>query len=267
MGKLKQVILSVLACVGPGTTSAFARTVVYGEEPVALTLEQGVEAYFRFPLEVKLVTRAERFQVRPANSAQPDYALLSVTPRFSNGTSSVSFFLSDGSIVRARLTAKQSTLGKSLDAEGVFDFKPRERGGGNPDGGESAGRALLELDLLRAMIRGDEAPGFESRLVNREVRPGFRGLSTRLVGIYSGERFKGYIFELVNTHKKSLYLNIQNLMLGDPNTAIISSVDSAVLAPKGEVGASTYLRVVAKTTTSPPQLILPVQIVERPAKK
>ncbi|MBS1983563.1 MAG: hypothetical protein JST16_05265 [Bdellovibrionales bacterium] len=265
MGKLKQVARLATACLGLATASVQARPVLYGDDPVSITLEQGVAAYFRFPLEVKLVTRAERFQVGPANSAQPDYALLSVTPRFSSGTSSVSFFLSDGSIVRTRLT--QSGAGRGSDAEGVFDFKPRERGGGGADGGEGSGRALLELDLLRAMIRGDEAPGFESRLVNREVRPGFRGLTTRLVGIYSGDRFKGYIFELVNTQRKSLYINIQNLMLGDPNTAIVSSVDSAVLAPKGEVGASTYLRVVARSTTSPPQLVLPVQIVEKPVKK
>lgn len=267
MKKLSTFLLMAIALVGQAHT-AQARTIPYGDDPVAIMLEQGVEVYFRFPLEVKLVTRAERFHVKPANAAQPDYAFLSLTPRFGSGTSFVSFFLSDGSVVRARLTARASIPGKSIEAEGVFDFKPRAAGSGSAASSDGLGRPFTELDLLRAMIRGDEAPGFDSRLLNREVRPGFRGLTTRLVGIYSSERMRGYIFELVNTERKtSLYLNIQNLMLGDPNLAIVSSVDSPVLAPRGEAGSSTYLRVVARPSSSPPQLALPVEIVEMAQKK
>lgn len=268
MESLKAIVSGLIFALGltVGIVSE-ARTILYGSDAVGVTLEQGVASYFRFPLEVKLVTRAERFRVEPASQAQPDYALLSITPRFGSGASHVSFFLSDGSVVRVRLSAKPHVANKSVEDEGVFDFKPRGQAGATYEG-DGSGRPFTELDLLRAMIRGDEAPGFDSKLVNRPVEPGFRGLTTRLVGVYSGEKFKGYIFELTSTVKKSLYLNIQNLTLGDPNLAIVSSVDSPVLAPKGEAGAATYLRVVAKPSgSSPPRLVLPVQINEQNQKK
>ena len=65
------------------------------------------------------------------------------------------------------------------------------------------------------------------------------------------------------TRSQKLLINIQNLTLGEPNVAILSSVDHAVLDPHGKGEDKTFLRIVAKPTSIYNQLILPVQVVEK----
>ena len=112
--------------------------------------------------------------------------------------------------------------------------------------------------------RGDEVSGYDARVVSRSITPGFRGVTTTLVRVYTGNRFNGYVFEIVNkTKDKRLLVNIQNLMLGEPNQAILSNVDSAVLEPEKQGRNKTLLRIVAKPTSQYSKLVLPIETVEK----
>ena len=89
-------------------------------------------------------------------------------------------------------------------------------------------------------------------------------MSTRLIRIYTGNQFNGYIFELTNiTKHQKLFINVQNLAIGDPNVAILSAVDQAVVEPGSTERSKTYLRIVAKPSSIYNQLILPIQTVDK----
>ncbi|MGK5086904.1 hypothetical protein WDW86_05050 [Bdellovibrionota bacterium FG-2] len=235
---------------------AIAKTIYYGSETEVVSLVAGGPTLFRFPSEVKTISQSKRFTIAPATHDQPNYALLSVQPRVGSGGSSVvTFILSDGTIIKVKLVVVSAAIPEKTDS--VYEFKSKESllpqsGAGSPGSGVS------ELELMKAMLRGDEVAGYEVRNLTRTLIPGFKGVTTKLLRVYTGNQFNGYIFELHNkTRDQSLYINTQNLMLGDPNLAILSSVDQAVIEPKGE----TYLRIVAKPTSSYNQLILPVETI------
>ena len=244
------------------SVNGYAKTVYFGSEIEPITLAYGSPAIFRFPSEVRTITQATRFEIKPANGDSPNYAVLSVQPRFTSGSSVVTFMMNDGSLVRTKLSviAKVSTdLGDS-----VYDFKAKESL--LNESGDRAGGKLSDLELMKAVIRDDEIPGYSTSRLNQEITPGFRGVETVLVKKYSG-RFNAYVFQISNVTKNRLFVNIQNLMLGDPNLAIMASVDNPILESRGKDGAKTYLRVVAKSTASYSKLILPVQIVESAVKQ
>ena len=85
----------MLASLG-ATHAASARDLLYGRARETVPVAFGSETIFRFPLEVKTITEASRFDIHPANSEEPDYSVLIVKPRFSEGSSDVTFLLSDG---------------------------------------------------------------------------------------------------------------------------------------------------------------------------
>ena len=240
----------------------YAKTVYYGDETVSLNIVYGSPTLFRFPMEVKNVSQAQKFEVGPANPDQPSFALLSVSPRFVTGASDVGFILSDGTIIRTRI--KIITQASNEKADSIYDFKERAQAAPGSDDKPSA--HISEFELMRAMLRGEEAPGFDLKNYEKKITPGFKGVSTTLVRVYTGAALKGYIFELKNTTKKQkLFIDVRNLSLGEPNVVILSSVDDAVLGPDTKDGgrSKTYLRIVAKPNTLFSQLVLPVQTVEK----
>ena len=102
----------------------------------------------------------------------------------------------------------------------------------------------------------------------RTISPGFKGVETKLIRIYTGNQYNGYVFELRNSTKlQTLFVNVQNLVLGDPNVAILSAVDQAILGPEGSGHDKTYLRIVAKPSSLYNQLILPIQVIEKKEEK
>ena len=181
--------------------------------------------------------------------------MLSIKPRFTSGTSAVTFILSDGTLIKTKLVVVSGAIPEKTDS--VYDFKSKD-GLVSQTGADHAGSGLSELELMKAMLRGDEVTGYEVRNLIRTITPGFKGVTTKLVRIYTGNQFNGYIFELINmTRDQKLFVNVQNLALGDPNMAVISSVDHAVIEPK-EV---TYLRIIAKPASAYQQLVLPIETV------
>lgn len=242
---------------------AEARSIYFGSETEVVTVVFGTETMFRFPGEVRTISQASRFEIQPANPDSPNYSLLKVRPRFSSGSSDVVFILADGTTIKTRLLIASKAIPEKKDA--IYDFKAKESLVDNGDGPEGkTGTSLSEIELMKAMLRGDEVSGYDVRNQSRSISPGFKGVSTRLVRIYTGNQFNGYVFELSNTTKaQKLFINVQNLTLGEPNVAILSAVDRPVIEASGKGESKTFLRIVAKSSSIYNQLILPVQVVDK----
>src|SRR4051812_40465465 len=89
---------------------ALAKAIYFGSETEAVTLVYGNSTLFRFSGEVRTISQASRFEIAPANSDQPNYSLLSVKPRFSEGKSDVVFILADGTTIKTRLMVVSSAI-------------------------------------------------------------------------------------------------------------------------------------------------------------
>lgn len=254
------MLLLILGLVSIPNDSS-AKVIYFGSETEVITIVQGGATLLRFPGDIRTISQASRFEISPANPDSPNYALLSVRSRFASGSSEVVFILADGTTIKTRLVVISQAIPEKTDS--IYEFKSKETLLNSPSS-EKAGSDLSELELMKAMLRGDTVAGYEVRNLIRTVTPGFKGVTTRLVRIYTGNQFNGYIFELTNTtRKQKLFVNIQNLALGDPNVALLSAVDQAVIEPEGSGKDKTYLRVVAKPTSVFNQLILPIQVVEK----
>ena len=249
---------------------ALAKTIYFGSETETVTLIYGNSTLFRFSGEVRTISQASRFEISPANSDQPNYSLLSIRPRFSTGSTEVVFILADGTTIKTKLVVVSNAIPEKTDS--IYDFKSKESLV-NLNDDPKAGSSLSELALMKAMIRGDQVTGYEVKNLVRSLSPGFKGVETNLVRIYTGNQYNGYIFELKNTTKaQRLFVNVQNLVLGDPNVAILSTVDHAILEPESSGPENsgkekTYLRVVAKPSSLYNQLILPIQVIEKRESK
>lgn len=239
----------------------WARTIYFGGSVETIPLLAGEETILRFPTEVSSITRAQRFEFTPSNPDQPSYAILKVRPRFSTGASNVAFMLNDGTIIQTKLTVVSSATPEKIDS--VYEFKSKDTQIGAPGDGASAS-AISELDLMKAMIRGDQVNGYQIKATSRTVSPGFKGVTTTLIRVYSGDQYNGYVFEIENkTKDKLLQINNQNLMLDDPNQAVLSNVDLQVIEPKESGRNKTLLRIVAKPASVFSKLILPIETVEK----
>lgn len=240
---------------------AAARTIYFGNETEVVTLVAGEETLLKFPSDVRTISRAQRYEILPADPEQSNYSLLKVRPRFSSGSNPVVFILNDGTTIQTKLVV--APTGSPEKTSALYEFRPKEAMLSEAQGKETT-TSLSDLDLMKAMIRSDEVPGYDVRRVSRPMNPGFRGVEMTLVRVYTGNRFNGYVFELLNTTKeKSLLVNIQNLLLGEPNQAILSSIDSPVIEPAKSPKAKTLLRIVAKPTSVYSKLVLPIEVVEK----
>lgn len=233
-----------------------ARNIYFGSKTESIQIPYGGTYLFRFPSEVRTITGARKFTIKPADKNQPNYAVLTVEPKISSGTNRVAFILSDGTIVTTKLTIGVNGLSDKLDE--VVDFRSDENEPGVEVERQTANPS--ELELMKAMIRGERAPGYVLKDISKEISPGFKGVKTRLVRKYTGGRYAGFIFELSNSSRdQTLSINIKNLSLGDPNLAVLSNVNKETLEPK----STALLRIVAKATSAYNQLILPIESVER----
>ena len=254
-------LIPMMFLVAVSSVTAQARTIYFGSETEVVPLVYGGPTILRFPGEVRTISQAQPFRISPADAESPNYALLSVKPRFTSGSSDVAFILADGTIIKTRLVVVSKGIPEKSDS--IYDFKSKESLL-RTDDETKAGASLPELVLMKAIIRGDEVSGYEVRNLVRTLSPGIRGVSTKLVRIYMGNQFNGYIFEITNTTRdQKLFVNVQNLMLGDPNVALLVTVDQEIIEPESTGKQKTYLRIVAKSTSLYNELKLPIQVVER----
>lgn len=218
------LLLTVCMCL-LALSKAEAKTVGYGSEVLQVRIKYGPPTVFRFPKAVQTVTGANHLEVKPANAADPSYTVLAVTPRFTNGVNEVSFFLADGTVVRTRIIVSPS----DPSADSFYDFKPQEAVG---EGNAENAPPVTEIELLKAMVRNDEVSGYSVSHTS-ESRSAKEGVEIELIRIYKGSPFNGYVFRLTNTNsRKNVDVDVRHVTVGEPNLAILSQSDEAILYPK-----------------------------------
>lgn len=242
-------IMSALA------TSAFGRQVYYGSETESVSIAYGGPTIFRFNEPVKTISQASRYNIGPADAENPNYSVISVTPRFSEGSDKITFILADGAVVNVKVTTSSKATPERTDS--FYDFKPKENLLESLDKNQDAA-VLSELDLMKAMIRGDSVTGYKMEPVSRLVSTGVANISARLIRLYTGPKYNGYIFKIKNQDAKNKYLvNLEKLTLGQPSTAMLSQVDHKMLGTTDKDNFA-YLRIVAKPTSIYHNVYLPI---------
>ena len=239
---------------------ANAKTVSYGSSTEVIKIKHGGPTVFRFTKAVQTITGAARLQIKPANEVDPSYMVLAVTPRFTNGSHDVAFFLTDGSVVRVKIIVSPNDPA----ADSYYDFKSYD----SADTREAENAPpITEIELLKAMARDDAVSGYKV-IKTSDSLPTKNGVSVELTRIYKGNPFNGYVFKLVNTNwRKNVDIDVRHVTVGEPNLAIISQSDEEVLFPKGKGVYQTLLRVVAKNTASSRDVIFALEAQEPSANK
>ena len=237
------------------TKNSEAKVIYYGSEKEQVNLSYGGPTIFRFGEEVKTISQASRFDIHPADEADPNYSVLSVTPRFTSGKSDVTFILASGAIVNTALTVIPKAIPEKTDS--FYDFKSKDSlVEGEKD---SAHSNVSEMELMKAMIRWDQVVGYKTEVLSKTVDTGVDDLSAKLVRVYMGAQFNGYVFEVKNTSSRRDYtLDLKNLSLGTPNVALLSQVDREVISSTKDKNNVTFLRIVAKPTSVYYNVHLPV---------
>lgn len=235
---------------------AEAKVIVYGSQVEEIRIKHGTPTIFRFPKAVQTITGAGRLQIKPANASDPSYTVLAVTPRFTNGVNDVIFFLTDKSVVRAKVIVSPNDPA----ADGLYDFKSREVGE-NPESENAP--MLSEVELMKAMIRDANVSGYKVQRFSRDFPLKIASAKAELLRIYSGTPFNGYVFKITNTSwRKLVDIDVRSISVGRSDAAILSQSDEAKLYPKGKGPHETFLRVVAKNTASSSDVILAMEAEE-----
>ena len=251
--------LLILGCLTL-SSEVLARDVVFGKGRETIVVAFGSETLFRFPLEVKTITEATRFEIHPANVDEPDYSVLAVKPRMSEGAADVTFILSDGTVIRTQLVISKRT---NLKKDSIYDFKPKDELATSnpnlPDKHETL--AISELDLMRAMIRGDQVSGFSLSRMSQPIAMGSPSIGATLVKVYSGHDVNGYVYQLkTDSIKRQFQIDLKGLAIGIPNLAVLAQIDRSALGGPQPTDRETYLRIVARPGASSHKVILPVAI-------
>ena len=268
--KVGQILLSIIlgiighivliyAGIYIGVSQCEASVIYYGQEVESIIIASKNETIFRFDEPVKTITRASKLSITPADSANPDYSVLSVSPLFSQGNRKVTFLLANGAVVTTKIIISSKKSPELVDS--FYDFVPKselveKKANSAPD--------ISELELMKAMLRGDEVVGMKQRPLARFLSTGLKGVTAKLVRIYTGSKFNGYVFLLKNRFKRTSYdINLRQLTLGYPNQAILSQVDKQKLGPR----QLTFLRVVSKPSSRYYSINLPVSVIKRSRKQ
>lgn len=240
---------------------AQAKTVYYGSAAEQIRIKHGGPTIFRFVKAVQTITGASRLEIKPANSADPSYQVLSVTPRFTNGLNEVSFFLADGQVVKTKVVVTPNDPA----ADSYYDFKPKD---GNESADSENAPTINEIELMKAMVRDDDVSGYKVSRVSSAGRSKIMEASVELIRIYRGSPFNGYVYRVTNTSwRKNVEIDVRHIVVGEPNLAILSQSDESLLHPKGKGVHETLVRVVAKNTASSSDVILAMEPQESQTKK
>jgi hypothetical protein len=253
-------LLIVFVCLFFLTKNAHAKSILYGSATEQIRIKYGGPTIFRFPKAVQTITGASRLEIKPANAADPSYTVLAVTPKFTNGANEVSFFLVDSTVIRARILVSPNDPA----ADSLYDFKAE---GSASDASTENAPPITEVELLKAMVRDDEVSGYTVSHTS-EYRSSKDGVEIELVRIYKGSPFNGYVFRLANTNsRKNVAVDVRHVTVGEPNQAVLSQSDEAILYPKGKGTYQTFLRVVSKNTTSSRDVVIAMEPEDPSSKK
>lgn len=224
-----------------GMSTCHAKTVYYGSETESVTISYGGETILRFNEPVKTISRASDFSIETADQASPDYSILSITPRFTKSKSKVTFLLANGAVVSTNIETISNAIPEKTDS--FYDFVPKSS---LIEKETNITSDISDLELMKSMVRREEVLGIEQRALEREIDSGVSDLKVKLVRVYTGAKFNGYVFKITNTSDKKTYaVDLKHLSLGKPNQALLSQTDKEKLGPN----ESTFFRIVAKPSS------------------
>ena len=161
------------------------------------------------------------------------------------GTINVHFLLSNKKVVSLEIRIMSSKL--KSKTKSYLEFIPKDELIESPKDG------ISDLDLMKAMIRGDNVVNYKIIEKTRWVRSKIKNLHLKLVKIYSGNKYNGLVFSIKNNSKKNFIADIRSLTLGGPGQVILAQIDDKIILPKGH----TLLRLVAKASTETYSLKIP----------
>jgi hypothetical protein len=240
-----------------------AKIIYYGTETEGLTVPFGRETILRFDEEVKTISQASKFQIQPTDTQEPNYRLLSITPRFETGTDQVIFILANDAVVTMKIDTVNADSPEKTDS--FYDLQAKATKV-DPVTPSTEGADVTELELMKAMIRSDDIVGYKAHALIQKVNSGVEGVSAQLLKVYTGPKFNGYIFSVENISKdKSYAIDLKSLTLGRPNMALLSQADASILAPKDKTKKpnSTFLRIVAKPSSVYHAVTLPIAPIQQ----
>ena len=231
-----------------------ARNIYYGSQPELVSISK--ETIFRFHKQVRTISQAHKFEIKPADPNAPDYSVLSVRPRFTKGTSKVAFVLSDGTVVTLKI--KIVRRGNN-SIEPFYDIRPKSM---LIERSEKNLPALTVMDFMRSIERDDNIVGYKRKTrVRRLFTTGTRCIKARLIRTYTGKEYKGFVVRLRNVCDTQRFkVEVNKLKFKGSPLAIMSLVDNKVLLPKHQKPHKTLLKIVAKPTASVDDLIIPLSI-------
>lgn len=235
--------------------TANAKDVYYGTAPELVKISK--ETIFRFHKQVRTISQAQRFEIKPADPNDPDYSVLSIRPRFSKGTSKVAFVLSDGTIATIKL---RIVKGKHSSDEPFYDLKPKSM---LIERTEKNLPVITVMDFMKSMDRDDNIVGYKRKVTSKWVSTGqIKGVKAKLVRTYTGKDYKGFVIELSNRYRTKKYkIEADKLRFKGSALAIVTLVDDELLLPKPKGVYKTLLKVVAKPSASISDLVLPISVV------
>lgn len=232
-----------------------AKDIYYGSTPELVNVSK--ETIFRFHKQVRTISQARKFEIKPADPNDPDYSVLSIRPRFSKGTTKVAFVLSDGSVATLNLRIVKNQRGSD---EPFYDLRPKSM---LIERSEKNLPVLTVMEFMKSIDKDDNVVGYKREVKDKWISTGYiNGVSARLIRVYTGKDYKGYVIELRNKYKTKKYeIAIDKLKFSDPSMAIISLVDDEILVPRGKGTSKTLLKVVSKPTSSISNLKLPISVL------
>lgn len=216
-----------------------AKTVYFGNDRETVTVVHKQPTIFRFGSEVKTISKTDGFSISPVDRNDPDYSKLKVVPHFRKSKDKVEFILDDGQVVKVLLAVVSEKMPSRTDS--IYDFESRNSLLSRRDK-----RVFInEVELMKAMIKGSFVTGYKIEKLNKSVWTRAKDFKIRLIKIYVGEDFNGYVFKITNTSRKhKRYIDVSKIKVGKNNLAVLGQVDEKELLKK----KSTVLRIVTKPT-------------------
>lgn len=239
-------ILGIIASIFM-SQSLLARDILYDAKVQSVSIQENRSTLFRFDYDVKTISQADNFKIGPADTEDANYSLLSITPLNSRGGNLV-FILSNDDIVNLNMEIVSKTT------DHFFDFKSNKNYLSTSDR-LRPGSSVSDMDLMKAMIKGANVDGYKSKSVRQNFESGNDNISIKLVHVYIGSQYNGYIFKLTNEIDQPYRIDLKKIRIGSPNLAILANVDDKVLFKEK---SSTLLRIVAKSSSDYRSIVLPV---------
>lgn len=221
----------------------FSKEIYYGSTPELVTISK--ETILRFQQNVRTISQAHRFEIKPSDPNDPDYSVLSIRPRFTKGISKIAFVLSDGSVVNLKL----KIVKKSKHDEPFYDLKPKSM---LIERSEKNIPALTVMDFMRSVDSDAQIVGFKRKVKSNWVSTGdIRGVRAKLIREYSGKEYKAFVIKLTNIYKSKKYqVPLDKITFNNSEMALMSLIDHDTLYPRKTGVSSTLLKVIAKPTAA-----------------